>query len=75
MNIYHLSRVGRIDYGEFDAFVVVAPSEDEARKFANEKACDEGKIWTDNKLVTCEVVGRARSAIASGILLGSFNAG
>ena len=73
MKIYHLSRVDEVDYDEYDAFVVIASSEDEARNFAAYNG--GGSNWLDVKEVTCVTVGRACRAVAAGILLGSFNAG
>ncbi len=76
MNIYHLSRdAGEVDYDEYDAFIVAACSEEEARNYANENAAHEGRIWTDRKQVACKVVGRACSKVTAGVVLGSFKAG
>ncbi len=73
MNIYHLSLVRSVDWDEYYAFVVVADSEEEARKFA---ACNGGGTnWLDVKEVTCVAVGRACSEIAAGVLTGSSNRG
>lgn len=55
MPIYLLSR-DECDYDEFDAKVVRAATEDQARVLANEHTGDEGKIWTDAEAVKCELV-------------------
>ena len=74
MYLYHLS-TNCGDYDSYDAFVVAARSEEEARNFANEQFADEGPIWMDVKLASCVVIGRACSNVTAGVVLGSFNAG
>lgn len=70
--IYLLSRKSKYDYDEYDAKVIRAKNPKEAREIANKYTGDEGKIWTDTELVSCEkinLVGTSRE------ILGSFNAG
>jgi hypothetical protein len=70
--IYLLTRSATTKYDEYDAKIVRASSEQEARILANESTGDDGKIWTDPKCVTCEP---CQPDGASGVLLASFNAG
>lgn len=71
MPIYLLKR-DECSYDEFDAKVVRAVNEEEARQIANQHIGDEGGIWTDPELVKCQVV---EIEGASEEILGSFNAG
>ena len=72
MKIYLLERVDGADYDEYDAKVIRAKNEKQAREIANERTGDEGKIWVDEKEVTCVVVPAAGEAEE---ILGSFKAG
>ena len=68
--LYLLRQVNPVGYDEYVGFVVRASSEEEARSLC--KRADEGDIWSDPKLTTCEeipLVGEAE------IILESFNAG
>lgn len=71
--IYLLTRINEdTGYDEYDAKIVRAGSEGEARMIANERTGDEGQIWQNGTLVKCEIVtpdGKPR------VLLESFNAG
>lgn len=72
MNIYLLTRHDAVGYDEYDAKVILAHSEDYARELANQRVGDEGNIWDNRKIVSCEEIslnGEAR------VILGSFNAG
>jgi hypothetical protein len=70
--IYLLSRTDACGYDEYDAKVVRASNEGEARRIANEHVGDEGRIWTNKDLVTCE---RIEPRGTSDVILASFNAG
>lgn len=70
MDIFSLKRSGA-DRGEAAAFVVIAPSEHEARKLAAMSAGCEGAFpWAFE--ATLAKVGTAEPGITSGVLLGSF---
>ncbi len=58
-------------YDEYDGKVIVAKNAKRAREIANENTGDEGRIWTDAALVSCEEI----KATEEGEVLGSFNAG
>lgn len=78
MKLWILSRTDRVDYDEYDAFVVLAKDEASARKLAAEEDpnptyCDRGYDWADSKHVKCEQIS-LRTAKAQ-VLLGSYNAG
>ena len=75
MNIYLLSRGGAWDYDEYDAFVVAATSDEEARLIASTDDRECGNAWMDPNFASCELIGRACSGIIAGVVLGSFNAG
>ena len=70
--IYLLKRIGETWYDEYDAKIVRARSEGSAREIADKEPGDEGKIWTDPELVSCEKITPSGE---SAQLLGSFNAG
>lgn len=59
-------------YDSYDAKVVSAASEEDARELANQKTGEEGKIWQDSSKVTCE---RLTDESCEGIVCASFNAG
>ena len=71
MKIWLLDRIGPCGYDEYDAKVILAPSEQRARELANTNTADEGRIWDDPKETRCvEVIPNNEE-----ILLESFNAG
>ena len=70
--LYLLKRLDHTGYDEYDAMVIRADSKRMARKLANSVCGDEGHIWTDETIVTCEVLKQTGQ---NGIVLGSFNAG
>jgi len=71
MNIYLLNRSEACGYDEYDAKVIVATSKDEARKLANMKVGNEGRIWEDPSQVHCNII----DSESIGVVLESFNAG
>ena len=75
MHIYHLVNHTNVPYDSYDAFVIIATSEEKARAIANEESADEGRLWGERELASCTVIGRARSGASEGIVVGSFNAG
>jgi hypothetical protein len=54
--IYLLRQIGMVGYDQYDAKIIRASSEYEARKIANETTGDEGQIWTDSTKVSCVLV-------------------
>ena len=74
MNIYILSRSDKIDYDEYDAFVVVAESSEQAMEYTRsvhpKKSYDD---WSDD--VEALLIGTTDKYDEPLILLGSFNAG
>jgi len=53
MNVYLLHRLDSVGYDEYEAKVIVARTDYEARLLANVKTADEGPIWTDPTKVVC----------------------
>lgn len=70
--IYLLTRTERTGYDEYDAKVVRANSEEQARNIANLRVGDEGQMWTDKTKVVCQII---KPNGKEGEILGSFNAG
>ena len=59
-------------WDEYDRKLIRAKNEDHAREIANTNTGDEGRIWTDKKLVQCEIVTVSGESCE---VIGSFNAG
>ncbi len=71
LKVYLLQRIGDINYDEFESKVIVAPNPEEARRLANIKTGDEGKIWNDPSMVACTEV----NLNVPSIVCETFNAG
>ena len=72
MKLYLLTRLNGIRYDEFDAMLIRAKSELEARIIANTDVGDEGQIWKRTELVCCkEILAEGKSER----IITSFNAG
>ena len=71
MNIYLLTRLDSVGYGECDAMIIIAHSTFEARELANMHTADEGQIWEDLTKVDCTCL----DLTASKVVLKSFRAG
>ena len=69
--IYLLKRIFVTSYDEYEGKVIIASSAKAARKMANLKVGDEGKIWTDSHQVLCKEI----TLTLSMIVLESFKAG
>lgn len=72
MKLYLLSRTDDIDYDQYDAILVRAKNEEEARKLAAEHAGGtpwDG--WTPEN-IKCEIV--SNKGVAE-VIIGSYNAG
>lgn len=79
MRIYRVERTDQNEYDEFDSFVVIAESEEDALAFhpngtriAEMRYVD--KRWPLHKL-TVEDIGQANDGATAGVVLASFNAG
>jgi hypothetical protein len=73
MKLFLLKRDGSdIGYDQYDSFVIIAKNEEEARNIADNSCGDEGRIWNNKDLVSCDIILPKGS---SGIISSSFNAG
>jgi hypothetical protein len=72
MALYILKCIEDYGYGAYDEKVIRARCDDEARKIANLDTVNEGSIWTDPTLVTCEPIDVLGE---SGPILESFTGG
>lgn len=74
MMIYKLVHVGSKGYDVYDAFVILAENESEARRIAADNSAGEGsEIWMSNTHSSCTVIGVSDER-EPGVVLGSFNA-
>jgi len=69
--IYLLKRIFVAGYDEYDGKVIIASSAKAARKIANLKTGDEGKIWGNVNLVLCKEINLDEPLV----VLESFKAG
>lgn len=75
-HVYHLSRKGVVHYDEVSDFVVVAASQDEARRMASDDAGDEGAYtWVYPDTSSCVAIGTALPDAVPGPVVRSFHAG
>ena len=79
MKLWLLQRLdARFGYDETQGFVVVAETEDEARKIAQKNGGDEtawdSPFWTDSEMTTCREL-RAEHFPEAKIILRDFSAG
>jgi len=56
MKVYFLEIIGKVEYCQYEDMVVVASTSKEARKIAIENCRDEGSIWGNAKLTTCNAI-------------------
>ena len=83
MNIYLIESIHAVDYDSFDSFCIIANSEEEVRKIAQENGADEigweeyaKEYWTDPLKTEVQLVGNyVGEKIEPFILISSFNAG
>jgi hypothetical protein len=61
-------------YDVYNGFVIAAESEEIAREIANESPGDEGSIWENPKLSSCELIGISET-LSEGIVLSDFHHG
>ncbi len=71
LKVYLLRQIGYVGYDEFESKVVVAQNPEEARRLANIKTGDEGKIWNKPSMVACTEVNLNVPSIVCEV----FNAG
>ena len=80
MKLYLLSQDENNDYDTYDAFIVCAENEADARTFKPDNTMfnperDSG-AWTKNEsAITCQEIGVANKNQERGVILASFNAG
>ncbi len=75
MKLYLLSTVEIVGYDCFGSHMIVAKSEESARKLAAEIADDEDvDTWLNSQLSTCNRI-KVNKLDAEEILISSFNAG
>jgi hypothetical protein len=75
VDIYHLERLGPRDVhtGQAQAFVVVADSEQRARRLAGCEAGDEGaEFWLRPRTSRCDVIGKAARGQNDGVVVRDF---
>lgn len=82
MNIYKISQDENYGYDTYDAAIVIAEKETEARKILpggeSDKWEDNGQVtgWaSDPKKVKVELIGKAIKSLGKGVILASFKAG
>lgn len=72
MKFWILERRRNVGYDEYDAKVVMAETEEEARRVANKNTGDEGMLWDAPDEVACTELLPQGTACE---ILGRFNAG
>lgn len=79
MNIYLVARTDHIGYAEFDAFVCVAETEEDAKKIhpygVDRWDSDSWVPFSDRANLAVVFIGIAAANQTEGIILTSFNAG
>lgn len=84
MNIYLVDTVAKVDYDQYDSFVVVADSEEEAKAThpstlygeVQSENTDKDDLWTPFKDIRVELIGVADSEYKEKtVICSSFNAG
>ena len=71
MKLYLVSRTDRVDYDEFDSFVVAAKNEEDAL------SCSPSEYhygWTTKENLKVEFIGWSNSQVER-VIIASFNAG
>lgn len=70
MNLYKIEREDHVGFEEYDAWIVAAETEQDARSFITPG--EEGpEIW---ETAPCLLIGLAAAEVQAGTILGSFNA-
>lgn len=71
MKLFLLSRLD-CGYDEYDAKLIRAKNEEDAREIANECVGDEGEIWAKHSEVECEIISEDGDP---SVIISSFRAG
>ena len=77
MKLWLISQSVNNDYDTYDAAVVAAETEEEAKKIhpcGRQDDCSE-RTWADPKNVKAKLIGEAVEGTKAGVVLASFNAG
>jgi hypothetical protein len=74
MNLYLISQDVNTDYDTYDAAVVAAETEEEARNISP-RGYISLSTWAPVEKVQVELIGKAIKGTEVGIILASFNAG
>jgi hypothetical protein len=75
MNLYLISQVVNQDYDTFDAAVVCAESEQDARLIHPEGPDGWESMWAPVDKVEVKFLGSADPSVEAGVVCASFNAG
>lgn len=76
MNLYLISQTDNDDYDTYDAAVVAANSEEDARNTHPDGTSSlAGYTWTARENVSVKLIGRAKGGTIAGVILASFNSG
>ena len=77
MKIYKVYRTDRINWDEYDSFVVYAKSPKEALEILNNEYDPNHPYsdWPSHKTVKVKYLGIAKPGAKAGEILGSYNAG
>ena len=72
MAYWLLEVIGPVGYDAYEAKLIKAKTEEEARKIANYHVGEEGPVWQSKYSVTCEKLNAKRK---DGLVIASFCAG
>jgi hypothetical protein len=72
MKLWLISQDVRDDYDSFDSAVVVASTEEEARRI---QPSQYGHGWVEPEHVDVKFLGEAANTLSPGVVCASFNAG
>ena len=72
MRLFLLTRISDVRFDEFNAKLIRAKNETQARSIANSRTGDEGKIWTEPTKTSCEILTAKGK---TGIIISDFNTG
>jgi len=75
MNIYLLERTDKWSYDDYDATVVIAENEEDAKKIEITYHSVIRWSWTTPNNIKATLIGTAMPDAKSGVVLKSFNAG
>lgn len=78
MKLYRISQTENSEYDTYDAAVVVAATEEQARATLPDGGpfyCRREDVWADAKFVTVEYLGEAKDGLEAGVVVASYHAG